>query len=768
MGFIRKFSLIDPQSTIDSITGLKDNGEFRQALKTIVKAGESKIILIVGIDEFKGINDLYSYSFGDKVLASFAKKVRASVSADVDIYRLDGDGFGLIFPDGELNKAVQCFHMLQEAAQTSVFIEENNISFTVSGGISIYINDGNDSELLYRNARMALRTAKSKGKNQLVIFSDEILMKEHFKMQILGCLRESVKKAFQGFSLRYQPLVKACDASLYGCEVLLRWENPTFPQGVSPYEFIPVLEDSGLIIEVGAWVLENAIMQCALWSKLMPDFQMSINVSSIQFEHPEFKFFVIDTLAKYDVRPSAITLELTESGKISDPKEMQHVFDFIRGQGIKIALDDFGTGYSSLSIFRILSVDQLKIDRSFLERISYDVIDQKIITQIVNLCHSMNMCVCIEGIETLEIEEIVQQFGPELLQGYYYNCPMTATEFEAFYLTNQSMQKAFAENDITNEHTQSMTYVPFRPAQPMSMKDVVDNAYAGIFQVGLDQEFTFLTCNEGYRRMLGYTAKEMDERFKNRALGFVYSEDVEYVNTEIRRQLSMGDTITIEFRVVKSNGTPIWILGTGNVVKSPHGGASLIVVIIDNDNLKKKNIKIEQEGQFNRLIESPQIDCMTGLLNKGETENQVKKLLLNAVSEQQFALCIIDIDNLKQMNHQLGHVKGDEVICEIAARISHSFGENDVVGRVGGEEFLACIPYVGEKSKIITIIEHLIIRLHQGIIIDHKEYPVSVSVGIACYPHDGTNFYDLFHRADSALYRSKEIGKGTYCFATKA
>ncbi|MEG0649813.1 MAG: diguanylate cyclase [Oscillospiraceae bacterium] len=1015
--FTGVISKVDLESTVDPITNLRGNYDFRMALSDITKNKKERAILILGIDEFKEINDLYSYSFGDRALAAFAQKMVELIPQKAMLYRLDGDGFGMIFPTGETKDVLQYYNMMKKVAQTEISVDKSKVSFTISGGASRYPNDGNDSEELYRNARMALRNAKSKGKNQLVVFKDDILTCEHFKMKLLGSLRESIKMGFKGFSLKYQPLINANNEELYGCEALLRWENPDFPKGVSPCDFIPVLEESGLILEVGNWVIETAMEQCALWSKVKPDFQMNINVSSAQFENPNFKFWVVEMIVEHGIQPSLITLELTESGKIIDTTKMQQVFDFIRGQGIKIAFDDFGTGYASLGIFRVLSADELKIDRSFLDRISYDVTDRKIITQIVNLCHSMNMTVCVEGIETAEVEAAVKQMGADLLQGYYYSLPLTCAEFETAYFAKRiAIEETKPEDELPPEHKQSMVYAPLRPAQPMSREDVVDNAYAGIFQVGMDHEFTFLTCNEGYRRMLGYTAQEMDEKFKNRALGFVHEDDTEYVNEEIRRQLSLGDTVTIEFRIVKANGTPIWILGTGNVVKSRHGGASLIVVIIDNDKIKKKNLEIKKEykfqknildnvvsgikcvrfdaqftidyispgflsilgytkediqtiyngkyinmiceedrklvindiveqlkvsnvvtmhyrtpckngkiiwvetisklcppdedgiqrayssvvsisdaageqetnrglnvynryqaaveqwgdilfeydfqsgalefsdnfntvfgrncksnvdeemrfvheddrkairdafetvhkgmqpqpvdvramtidGQFHwysikftqpekfgdvpvsaigkitdinaekcerdNLLEQSQRDIMTGLLNKGTAEVQVRKVIANAQIGQLFAMYIIDIDDFKKVNDRWGHFNGDKVIREIATRIKSSFRENDIVGRAGGDEFLAFIPYSGENSEIIAITERLMAALRKNIMLEQDECQVSVSVGIACYPFDGTQFYDLFRRADSALYRAKELGKNAYCFAAK-
>lgn len=221
----------------------------------------------------------------------------------------------------------------------------------------------------------------------------------------------------------------------------------------------------------------------------------------------------------------------------------------------------------------------------------------------------MNMSVYVEGIENKETLKIIEQMRPEILQGFYYNEPINAEKFYEHYFEKNiesiNYQEDVISKELSIEKEKSMVYSAFTPTHSMNIKELVDNAYAGIFQVGMNPEFTFLTCNEGYRRMLGYTIKEMEEKFKNQALGFVHPDDMEYVNYEIRRQLGISDIVTIEFRVVKSDGTPIWILGTGNVVKGKQGSKSLIVVIIENDRLKKRSLEMEESyWKYRRVLDN--------------------------------------------------------------------------------------------------------------------------------------------------------------------
>ena len=592
-------SRLKVKNNIDPVTNLRYIGGFRATLEELTQKPKPWGILLFGIDDFKRINDLYSYSFGDEVLADFAERLQKHLIGGALLFRLDGDNFGILYPHATIDEVTEHFNEVQTLAQQSVKLGNLFVSFSISGGICRYPDDGLDGETLYRNARIALVESKMRGKKQITVCTPALCTQAQRRMKLLEKLRESVQDDCKGFSLRFQPLINAQTEQLYGCEVLTRWNHPSFEAGVTPYEFIPILESSGLIYDVNRWLLREAFQQCAEWVRIMPSFQMNVNISCAQFEDPDFKFQVVRMIAEAGVPTSAITLELTESGEVSDMEAVNRIFSFLRSQGIKIALDDFGTGYSSLSIFQMLSADELKIDRSFLQRLTYNVTDQTLIRQIIELCHSMNMMVCVEGVENSEVTKIVRQFGPELLQGFYYGHPLTATEFAGRYFTEEQVVALSGTTpQNTPELVHSLTYSALTPAQPLSTEEVLNHAHAGIFQVAMDADFSFITCNEGYRRMLGYTAKEMEEKFGNHALGIVHPDDMKFVDEEVRRQLGEGDTLTSEFRVVRSDGTPIWVFGTGNVVKSPHGMASLIVIIVENSRIK--NAQLEQQSIASR------------------------------------------------------------------------------------------------------------------------------------------------------------------------
>lgn len=584
----------------DILTGLPDNYCFYDCIKEITKQDDIWSIMVLSINNFKHFNDLFSYSFGNKILNIFAEKVESILPINAQLFRLDGNGFGILTHDEDSDYNINLYHKINALAHSTHTIDGMNISFGVSAGVCQYPKDGTNNDILYRNARIAVSYAKGRSQDQCVLYQEEMAEKAERDMVLLEDMRYSVEHNFEGFSLVYQPIVHADSKQLFGCEALLRYKSPSFENGITPFVFIPILENSGLIMEVGKWVIDNAFKQCQLWRQVLPDFQMNVNVSARQFDKDDFPDYVINTLHKYNLNPQAITLELTES----EPAQFELVnkaFYILRKQGIKTAFDDFGTGYASLDIFRSISGDELKIDKSFLERITYDVTDQVLLKSIIEMCHTMKIVSCVEGIETPETEHVISQLKPDLLQGYLYSRPITSKEFEDKYLVDMTFKHE--EKNLKNDNRSALAYTKLRPAKPMSMSAIVDNAYAGIIQVGMDDNFTLLSCNEGYRRMLGYSAKEIEERFANQALGFVHPDDIEWVNEEVRRQLGLGDTLHSEFRIMRKDGSSLWVFGSGNVAHSQDGNPSLIVVIMDIDEEKRIQLRESESTKlYNQIV----------------------------------------------------------------------------------------------------------------------------------------------------------------------
>lgn len=723
--------------------------DFRKLLSTICEQSEEWGILVLGIDGFKRINNLYSYSFGDRVLQQIAAELAQSISQNMSLYRLDGDSFAILCKGICEEELTGLYHQIRTCVHEHLEIDGASLSLGVSAGICFYPQDGVDEDTLYRNARIALAAAKEQGGNRYALCSYQMLARAQHSMRLRETLHQAVANGCEGFTMHYQPLILAQTGELYGCEALLRWQHPTFPEGISPVQFIPVLEDSGLIIEIGHWVIRQSFSQCAEWAQIKPDFQMSVNVSSLQFEDPAFKLFVMSALQEYGLNPSLITFELTESDKITNMELVANAFDFFRGQGLKIAYDDFGTGYASLGIFRQLSADELKIDRTFLERITYDITDQKIISQLINLCDSMNMYVCVEGVENAEMEHAVRQMKPLLLQGYHYSRPIPADLFCQRFLRRQPS----AQNPTKPVSGMPLLHSELRAVQPLSMEEAAENAFAAILQVSLDDSLTLLSCNEGYRRLIGYTTSDIEEKFQNRALAFVHPDDKQFVATEIQRQLGMGDRLIAEFRMVRADGSIIWVIGSAGLVKSRQGIPSLVVVLLDQDELKRKTIQREQD-----MREKLQTDPLTGLLNRSAMEERLTAAIPALCAEKNHALYLADINEFKALNEQAGHLFGDEVLSQLAHRQTLLFGEQALLARVGGDKFMGFVPLPGGRVNRLWLEEQLSHITDEPIRYQEKSLRVQLHIGVSCFPQDGPSYHALYQHAERALSRSKELG----------
>lgn len=593
----------------EAVAGKKSD-RFLGAVKELMEKNQPFGLLVIGIDDFKQINDLESYAFGDLVLEKYASMLRSQVTEQAYIYRLEGDSFGILYPYATKEILIALYHRLQMLSKQPLKGIAPAVTFTISAGICLFSQCDGDEDILYRNARIALRNAKNNGKNQYCFYTEDALAQEKFHMRLLESLKGSILNDYEGFFTVFQPIIAAKTKEVCGCEVLLRYEPSNKELQCGPSVFIPLLENSGMMPLVGRWVLEKALQQLSLWLKKKPNFQMSINATCEQFENPSFKLEVMEMLHTYNIPPASLILELTESQKITDTSRVRQAFDFLRSQGVKIALDDFGTGYASLEIFRNLRVDELKIDKSFLEHITYDITDQRIVRQMISLCHSMHISVCVEGIENKETEAVILEFEPEALQGYYYDMPLTRAEFEAHYLENVRIEQEEGEQE-------NLVFGAVHTARALSMEKIINSAHAGIIQVGLNQEFSFITCNEGYRRMLGYTAKEIEERFHNHALGLVHPEDAAYVNEEVRRQLRYSNTAMLEFRIVRADGSVIWVLGAGSVVKDSYGNASLVAVIVNAHENKMRQLE-EQRKQlsYEKILEEAPVGIIAAHLDE--------------------------------------------------------------------------------------------------------------------------------------------------------
>ena len=398
----------------------------RDIMETFKNSTAKGALMYLGIDNFKRINDLYTFSGGDEVIKKLALKLKGIIPPSAMLYRIDGDRFAVHYPYAVASDMQAIYNRAAEEAKEIRLSEKVDVSLTLSAGVCIYPQNAETPEKLRRNTQRAFERAKREGKNQITFYSQEIREQYIKKLRFTEVLKHSVKENFKGFELYYQPIVDPVTRKIVECEALLRWKNDEIPKA-SPADFIPILEETGLIKEVGEWVVENAISQVKQWGD--KNLIVNVNVSYKQLKDGNFAEYVLKIIDEYGYDPTKLVIELTESCKAHDISLLMKTLDKLREQHVLVALDDFGTGYASLDVLQDVSADLVKIEQKFVSGCRDNKVDRNIVKHIILLAHSLDMKVCMEGVETEEICQVAEEEKADTLQGYYFSRPVPAEEF---------------------------------------------------------------------------------------------------------------------------------------------------------------------------------------------------------------------------------------------------------------------------------------------------------------------------------------------------
>lgn len=414
----------------DQVTGLRNRFEAEHRVEQMLGTEETPSlgVLVLGFDNFRRVNDFYNRAFGDKVIRRAARQIQNLLPQSALLYRFDGDEFLIIFKDCSTGQVYSLYHDLQELYTMPQEIDGNRYEVTLSGGYAQYPRDGKGFQELVKRAVYCLEFAKAEGKNRIVLFSNKVMEIKERKLELTEELREHIEDGFAGFEVYYQPLRSAVEEKIVGAEALMRFSCERFGR-VAPVEFIPLLEEDGMIGRAGEWVFETSVNMAREMERLIPGFTMHINVSWIQFERYDFLSYLVQKKREGFWEGCNIVLELTESSISSNYSQIKDVLHALHELGFKVAMDDFGTGYSSLGLLKSVPVNIVKIDRSFIVNMQESVFDVTFVEFIVKLCHAMGISVCQEGIESREQEEELKDKELELYQGFYFGKPMDREKF---------------------------------------------------------------------------------------------------------------------------------------------------------------------------------------------------------------------------------------------------------------------------------------------------------------------------------------------------
>ncbi|AZE50773.1 c-di-GMP phosphodiesterase (BifA) [Pseudomonas chlororaphis] len=419
----------------DFLTGLPNRQQLQQQLdKILIDAGRLQrrvAVLCVGLDDFKGINEQFSYQTGDQLLLALADRLRAHSGRLGALARLGGDQFALVQADIEQPyEAAELAQSILDDLEAPFALDHQEIRLRATIGITLFPEDGDSTEKLLQKAEQTMTLAKSRSRNRYQFYIASVDSEMRRRRELEKDLREALTR--QQFHLVYQPQISYRDHRVVGVEALLRWQHPEHGF-VPPDLFIPLAEQNGTIIAIGEWVLDQACRQLREWHDLgFSDLRMAVNLSTVQLHHAELPRVVNNLLQIYRLPPRSLELEVTETGLMEDiSTAAQHLLS-LRRSGALIAIDDFGTGYSSLSYLKSLPLDKIKIDKSFVQDLLDDDDDATIVRAIIQLGKSLGMQVIAEGVETAEQEAYIISEGCHEGQGYHYSKPLPARELSAY------------------------------------------------------------------------------------------------------------------------------------------------------------------------------------------------------------------------------------------------------------------------------------------------------------------------------------------------
>ncbi len=416
----------------DKLTGLPNRALFSQLLEqALAEAKYSKkqvAVLFIDLDRFKLINDSLSHDSGDMVLKQVARRLSEAQLKRNTIARFGGDEFVVLMRDCQIpTDAAEAAQRMLTAIAQPLLLEGQEYNLTASIGISAYPSDGENPQTILKNADIAMYRAKEHGKNNYQFYSSQMNLHSFERLVLERFLRHALDQ--DEFRVYYQPKVDLVSGCITGMEALLRWIHPAMGM-ISPTKFIPLAEETGLIVPIGAWVLKAACAQNKIWSAQgLPPLRVAVNLSARQFAQDDLHATILNVLEETGLAPELLELEITESVTMDNPEHAAALLRKLKALGIRLAIDDFGTGYSSLSYLKRFPIDNVKIDRSFIKDIPHDEDDVAITQAVIAMAHSLGLKVIAEGVESEEHVTFLRDHGCEQAQGYLFGAPMSAEEF---------------------------------------------------------------------------------------------------------------------------------------------------------------------------------------------------------------------------------------------------------------------------------------------------------------------------------------------------
>jgi diguanylate cyclase len=443
-------------ATHDALTSLPNrillDDRMSQCIEQAKRVGEGFAVCALDLDRFKHVNDSLGHRAGDELLKQVARRLQGVVRGADTVARIGGDEFVMILGQARSPEdAERVGSKIIEEMQEPVRIGELDVHIAASIGVAFYPGDGTTVETLYAHADAAMYCAKQRGGSVVECYSSSMNVATENRVRYEADLHRAL--SLQQFELHYQPKVSALTKQMHSVEALIRWRHPVHGL-VPPDQFIPLAEESGLIVSIGEWVLREACRQVRVWQdRGLPVMRVAVNVSALQFRRLDLVETVRCALSDAGVDARYLEIELTETALMTHPEESVEILERLSRMGVIVSVDDFGTGYSSMSYLRRFPIDKLKIDRSFINHLMTSADDASIVRAIISLAHGLRLKVIAEGVETAEQVACLQKLGCDQFQGFYFGRPVTAMAFEELMRTAGVASGTCNENDADRTHS---------------------------------------------------------------------------------------------------------------------------------------------------------------------------------------------------------------------------------------------------------------------------------------------------------------------------
>jgi diguanylate cyclase (GGDEF)-like protein/PAS domain S-box-containing protein len=532
----------------DGLTELPNRRYFNEQLSNLInvakQSNQTLAMMYIDMDRFKYINDSLGHMMGDKVLKEVANRLTGSVREGDFVARIGGDEFNIIMSNTNRETAIEIAENLLENFKLPFLIDTYELFITTCIGISIFPYDGEEMLALMKNADAALFRAKEQGKNKYKMYHSGMNIQSYKSFILQNDLRKAIER--DELALVYQPRINIETGAIGSAEALLRWHHPSWGT-IPPLEFIPLAEETGLIVDIGEWVLKSACKQIKAWQNAgLSMIRIAVNFSAQQFLQKDLVENIKRILNETDVSPSLIEIEMTESVIMENEAIITSTLKELKNMGICISIDDFGTGYSSLNYLRRFPVNIIKIDKSFIQDISNTYSDSRAITStIISLAQSLNMAVIAEGVETEEQMNILREHNCHEIQGYLFSPPVRPKEFEQFLMKS--------ENDLFTNKNKKITYIDNKK-NPQHHTGLVEPA------MDLNQEILQVALNH-LKDLYLVSVREMDvfkllvEGLSNKEISdrlFISEHTVKNHITRIFQKLTVNDRIQAMAKVYQA------------------------------------------------------------------------------------------------------------------------------------------------------------------------------------------------------------------------